>query len=382
MTLVCVVLVGVYVDVVWCRTVLHIGGPIDLGVYRDAAHNYLHGGATYAQRFGREHLAFTYPPFALICFAWMGLLGASLAAGVWWAVSAVCLWWVCVRALAVTTKLKGPDLWLTGAAISVASITALEPLRSVIGFGQVSFVLLALITTDVLGEPTRWRGIRVGVAAAIKLTPLAYIPGLALARDRRAALKASAVFLVAGAIGWALYPKGSVAFWTQQVLNPSKHRSGVLSSENQSEYGLIHVLLGPGLLASVIWVVAAVLTLAVGYWCVRSYFNAGRKLEALVSLALIEVLASPVSWSHHWSLVVLMPILGAACWKRERLVSLGCWLVTLMALVWPYHWHRWAWYSHANWRAVPGFSLVISGIILLGLMAWGQWRNREGASTT
>src|ERR1035437_3776987 len=50
------------------------GLPLDFQVYRDAAANMLHGGATYRAHFTFVHLNFTYPPFALLLFSVLTVL--------------------------------------------------------------------------------------------------------------------------------------------------------------------------------------------------------------------------------------------------------------------------------------------------------------------
>ena len=55
---------------------------LDLLVYRQAASNMLHGGATYAATFA-DHLNFTYPPFALLFFSPLALLGMHTAVWAW-----------------------------------------------------------------------------------------------------------------------------------------------------------------------------------------------------------------------------------------------------------------------------------------------------------
>ncbi|MFI5034882.1 MAG: glycosyltransferase 87 family protein [Acidimicrobiales bacterium] len=374
--LVVVVAVAGAGEMLWCAVALRHGAPLDLGVYRAAAKNLLAGGSPYTAHFGRAHLPFTYPPFALFWFVALTVLGTVPVAILWWVASVTALLLVCARALASTTTWRAGDRWLVAAALAGTSSFVLEPVRNSISFGQINLLLMVLITTDVLSGPSRWRGLRVGVASALKLTPLAYVPGFALARDRRAALRALAVFLGGTALAWALWPAGSSTFWRSQAFSPG-HKGGAFGAANQSEFGLIHRVLGVGPPATVVWLAASAVTVAGGYWCARRYFHAGRSLDALVALALTEVLVSPVSWTHHWSWVVLMPVLGAARWRSDRLLSLGCAAVTLVAVAMPYHWHAWRWYGHGPWRALPGFSLTLVGAMLLGVMVAGAWRERR-----
>lgn len=49
------------------------------------------------------------------------------------------------------------------------SCIALEPARSATDYGQIELVLMAIVTADIL-TPSRYRGIGIGLAAAVKLT--------------------------------------------------------------------------------------------------------------------------------------------------------------------------------------------------------------------
>src|SRR5206468_2387725 len=104
---------------------------------------------------------------------------------------------------------------LTMAAVAVA--TWLDPVRTTLYLGQINVVLLALIVGDLLGTPgrreSRWRGVGLGIAAAIKLTPLLFVVYLLLVGRVRAAATAVGTFLAAVAIGFLVAPADSVAYW-------------------------------------------------------------------------------------------------------------------------------------------------------------------------
>src|SRR5439155_13505639 len=111
----------------------------------------------------------------------------------------------------------------------------LEPVDMTLHFGQINLLLLALVLAD-LALPRRWQGIGVGLAAAIKLTPLIFIGYLLLTRRLRAALVATGTFAATVALGFALLPGGSVAFWGGRFAQPG---DGPERLVNQSLNGLI-----------------------------------------------------------------------------------------------------------------------------------------------
>ena len=86
-------------------------------------------------------------------------------------------------------RLAGPasaSLWAVGWLLPPALL--LEPVRSTLAYGQVNIVLMALVALDCLAVAPRWpRGALTGVAAAMKLTPAAFVLFFLLRRDYRAA---------------------------------------------------------------------------------------------------------------------------------------------------------------------------------------------------
>lgn len=90
--------------------------------------------------------------------------------------------------------------------IPLAALT--EPIRDTISFGQVNVFLKALVLTDVLlpkPKYLRWTtGILVGMAAAIKLTPLVFDFYFVIRKQWRGAITTGAAFA-----GWGTSPTSS-----------------------------------------------------------------------------------------------------------------------------------------------------------------------------
>jgi alpha-1,2-mannosyltransferase len=59
----------------------------------------------------------------------------------------------------------------------------------------------------------------------------------------------------------------------------------------------------------VIWLALSALTFLLGLYLAQSYSSSARPVEALLALALTELLVSPVSWAHHWSWITLLPVI-------------------------------------------------------------------------
>ena len=82
-----------------------------------------------------------------------------------------------------------PPVVLLAALLPVALF--LEPVRVTLYFGQINLLLMGLVVADCLVRKPKWpRRALVGLAAAVKLTPAAYVLFFLLRGDRRAAATA------------------------------------------------------------------------------------------------------------------------------------------------------------------------------------------------
>ena len=200
-----------------------------------------------------------------------------------------------------------------GGALSVASAALplallLEPVLETFKFGQVNLVLMALVAVDCLAPRTRWpRGLLVGIAAAIKLTPAAFVLFFLLRGDRRAAVVTVVTAAVATGLGFAVDAASSARYWFG---GPAAGVSGSVFYTNQTVQAVLARAEVPALAAKVVWLVAASALLALIVPVVRR----AEPALALVTVAGFALLVSPTSWSHHW--VWIAP--GAAGGRRAR----------------------------------------------------------------
>ena len=277
----------------------------DLGVYTGAVEGLTHGAGLY-DFISAGNAPFTYPPFAGLVF--LPLAGApDLPLQIAWTLATI----VTVAGLARMLGRRAPAY----ALVLVLS----APVSSDLKYGQVSIFLAALIAVDLLAlRHSRCQGLLIGLAAAIKLTPLIFIPLLWLAGRRRAAVLAAATFAACGALAGLALPGDSWRFWTTEVAHVS--RLGYITSVgNQSLNGaLLRVELSAP-------VRSAIVLLAGGAIAALALHRAGRRaragdwFSALVLTGAASVVLSPVSWTHHqiWLvLAALLPVRGAA-WARR-----------------------------------------------------------------
>lgn len=360
------------------------GLPLDFAVYRDAATNMLHGGATYRAHFTSMHLNFTYPPFALSLFSVLTMPSPLVVLAIWWLLSCVALVVSAMLALNSLTELPRRIVIPASLALSGASCLVLEPIRSSMDFGQINFFLMLAILVDVLSVRSSSRGVLTGLAAAVKLTPLIYITYFAVIRSRASMLRVLGTFVAAAVVEWLVLPSDSVLFWFHQAFSPG-HKGGAMGTANQSWFGLVgHFSSTLGSSTAVVWLVLSAATLLLGLYLAKRYVATARPIEALLALALTELLVSPISWTHHWSWIILLPVILIAKWRQDRWVSAAMLLLLTVAATAPYRWHRYSWYNHGLSPALFGFSLLFAGVVLLITMAGTEWQRyrRERADST
>ena len=306
---------------------------IDTAVYRDggiAARN--QPAMLYALRLGPARLPFIYPPFAALLMA--AGSGASFVA---WQVGLAVLTIGLLPAVAyLSLGLAGRPAGLarTTAAFAIAAVSLwLEPVAMTLFFGQVNLVLLALVAGDLaLPDRVKGKGIGIGLAAGIKLTPLIFIPYLLFTRRAKAAAVSALTFAVTVGLGFALLPHASAVFWHEQLTQlGSEH----FHLDNQSLNGVILRLTRAGPDAHAYWQVAAVVAVIAGLATSIAASRRGHELLGLVACAATELLVSPISWSHHYVYVVPALVLAAYGPRRLGYRILGAVLVVGLFGWWP-----------------------------------------------
>ena len=286
-----------------------VGAMIDLEIYREAALAKLQGSDLYGLGFGGLGLPFSYPPFALIVLLPLAGLPFSIAVVAWYALSLVCLavtFRMCLRAVGAT------DRWSVASLLASAALV-LHPYGLTVHHGQVSLLLLLLVVWDATGERTPLRGMRIGVAGAIKLTPLVFIPWLALAHGRRSAITAAFTFGLCSATAWFVLASDSNAYWLRSVFEAA-HMGNLEDPINQSWNGALHRAMD-GDSSLVVWLPIAAATMLVGYVVASRLARRGLLVASVSAVGIAGLLASPISWPHHWVWVVPAAI---GCWPARR----------------------------------------------------------------
>ncbi|MGH3729524.1 MAG: glycosyltransferase 87 family protein [Micromonosporaceae bacterium] len=269
-------------------------------------------------------LPFTYPPVAGLVFLPLAMVSMHVAWGVMAAASALALG-VTVRVCLRSLLGREPSVRVVG-LLAVAPF-ALQPVWSTTALGQVNLLLMAAVAVDVLVlRGARHGGVLIGVAAAVKLTPLIFIPHLFLTGRRADSVRAAGTFLALQGLGWVMLPGDSLTFWTSAITSGNGDRTHEVA--NQSLNGLLQRLAWyvPDTFVLYAALVAACLTMAAVV--VRHLHGLGQPLPALLVTAFCGLLVSPLSWTHHWVWVVpLCLLLGHRTLRRtpvaESLLTLA-----------------------------------------------------------
>ena len=308
--------------------------------YRDASIA-IHKG----QLYGFRHGAFTYPPITAYLFVPFHVIGWRATAILWTVANVVVLALLFTITLWRFFSVRGPTAWLVSATgLAPAAIFLLYPFRSLLYWGQLALFLVFVVFLDLFVVPPRFRGLLIGVAAAIKLLPALFIVWLLARREYPATLRVIGSFLVLTLVAVALWPHASAQYWFHilptgkdvvMVADPTNISTahghwyfGVGKVVNQSLRGLLArpPFLLPGTMP---WLLLALVVLALGVVVTIRLLGERRDLLAFVVLSLTTVLVSPVSWVHYWVFVGLAPFVAILEWRRDRVLSVASMILTV-----------------------------------------------------
>ncbi len=277
-------------------------GSLDLKVYRTGGYAWLHGVSLYSEHFADLvpgiRLPFTYPPLAAILFTSLYAVPFTVAELVMNAASVAGL---AATLLVVSARLHG---WTRRAVVIglVGTLAAmlLEPVRSTIGFSQVNLILMGLVALDCLLPRTRWpRGLLIGLAAAIKLTPAVFVVFYLVRRDYRSAAVSALSFAGFTLLAWLLAPGDSRSYWFGVFFDPDRI-GGATYAFNQCFQAVLARVMDEGLARTVVWLLLVTTSGALTWLAAWRRRAEGDDVTALLAVAVWGLLASPVSWSHHW----------------------------------------------------------------------------------
>jgi alpha-1,2-mannosyltransferase len=294
-----------------------------------------------------DHLGFTYPPFSALLFApfaHLPLLVCEVAFSWLNLVAVFALVAVCLRAVCRSMEKRTVLWWALALLLPVALF---DPVRQTLLLGQVNIILVLMVVADMTLDLPLPRGVLVGLAAAIKVTPIILIPYLFLTRQGRAGMRALATFLAAGLFAAAVNTSTSWAYWTHYIRDPQ--RAGMLSwIGNQGLLGAFERM-AERTLATTPTFLLVVTVAGVGLALAAMAYRQSSPVLGLLVVEATESLANPVSWSHHFIWVVLLVAWLALAEDRPRY---GEWLALGVAVLF---------WAAPTWWAPHGPGIVFAG---------------------
>ena len=184
--------------------------------------------------------------------------------------------------------------------VLAVACAAFDPARRTLLLGQINLILCAVILLDIARREGRWRGLAVGVAAGIKLTPLFFIAFLLVTRQWAAARNLVLGFVGTVLIGFALMPRSSWTYWTR-IAGDAERIGPPFRFSNQSINGLLHrSSVVPESWTGPLWVVLSVVVGGLILVLAKHFWEHDRAVTAVAMAGIAMTLVSPFSWTHHW----------------------------------------------------------------------------------
>ena len=367
--------------------------PIDMIIYREGVKAFMAGDEVYSvpMMAGDIALPFLYPPFgALVMVPLAGDWFSDAMAGDIVIILSNLLIGLIVLLLAFALNKQRVTRFASSDVISVASliwgiVLIFEPVRLNNGFAQINIILMALVALDLIPRKRlKWlpQGWLIGVAAAIKITPLAMLLYFLVRKEIKPIITAGISAIVATTIAAAVRWDVTWEYFTVNLLSMgSGGEIGVQTAyqSNSSIKGFLERLYTSqesmetaSMITTIIWFCLAIITVVLGGWLMIALMKRGLNIEAFIINAFIMLLISPVSWSHHWVwLTIAIPVLlyRALTWRNLNWVSgimvsiLGLW--SLLVLTIP---PKWYWGDNINvWEQELVFKVVMSDFVWLAL---------------
>ncbi|MDT9682995.1 glycosyltransferase 87 family protein [Streptomyces sp. TRM76323] len=374
---------------------------LDLSVYRAEGATVLAGGDLYAMRATSANLPMTYPPFAALVFTPLPLIGVpemralATLGNLLLLVALAHLSLRLVTSCGPAARRRGGAFWTQpGAALWLAAaLVWCEPVWQTFRYGQINLLITVAVMWDLTRRAdSRWAGVGIGLATAVKLTPglfvvLLFAVGVARARSEgwaprrnewlRRGVRATVAFLVVTIASALVLPYDSRRFWTEMIFKTSRV-GRTEETANQSLSGVLARLLhttDPG----VWWVVAAAVVGVAGLAVAVLAALRGDRPVAVVACAVTALLVSPISWSHHW--VWCVPALVLLATRVRPVWTAGAALVFGSFALW--------WVPHApapirlelhqnGWQMLLSGLYTLLGLALLGVFAVWVARTRAG----
>lgn len=320
----------------------------DLRTYFGAVQSMMNGSGLYEFSLanpGLSPMTFLYPPFAALLMIPLQFAPVGSVVTGWQLLQLAVLGvlvGLLVRAGGERTAGKQRGLLLP-VLLWVASVLSL-PVVFNLYLGQVSLFIVALVLIDLLMLPPKWRGTLVGLAGAIKLTPMIFVPYFLITRQWRAAANSAAGFVGAAAIGLIFLPRESIQYWTSIALDSSRIPD-IGSPRNLTVFGILKYWGVQDVLQRPIWLLIVATIGVLAFWRARRLYDTGDQVSAVLALGTASVVMGPIAWDHHMVWLVLVGVWMVLTGTKRGVVLGWVLLGVLMAFspIWPHVEHPVLW---------------------------------------
>lgn len=313
-----------------------------------------------------QGLPYVYTPFTALLLIPLAWLPEPLGIGVWTFLNCLALGILLLLSLIyVRPNLTGVRL---AAALSATYLLAL-PLNVVaqhLIFGQINLLLVSLCLIDMVRPQTRYlpRGVLIGLAAGIKLTPALFILFFWVSGRLHPALTATATASATVVLGVLLLPEPSSTYFGSKLSgleNVVDLGTNFATSGNSSLQGVAERWVGTHSLLLLAPLLLAVV--AVAFSQAHRELACGDGFAAAAVLGCATCLLSPVSWLHHW--VWVIPTLAVLVTRGRAARALAIiWMLACLAQLTDLGDLA----AHAGWPIIP-VEIMRSSIVLLALLA-------------
>jgi alpha-1,2-mannosyltransferase len=285
------------------------GQQIDLDVYRMGGRA-VFGSRLYIVHLPLDGLRFTYPSFSALLFAPLGLVSFTTAQIIWAVGNVLALVGLLFYAIKALRPGLSQSTILQWALIGSAPALWLQPVRLTFNFGQINVFLALSILVDLTCELSIGRrripqGVLIGIASAVKLTPLVFIPFLLLTKRVRAGWTALGAFVGCNLIVGIVAPRATWQYWTKYGSELGRIGNADFTSNQNLKALLLRV--HHGTVPTVLLLTLTVAVLVGGLALAVIAYRVSSPFLAMLVCAVTGLLVSPVTWSHH--LVWVVPVI-------------------------------------------------------------------------
>jgi len=346
---------------------------VDLGVYLRLGGRYIFTSHLYSLAVPNTDLFFTYPPFAALLFApWQRTFSTVHSVQAAWT---LCNLAALIALLVLSLRIVRPALgrasaWRIGLALCLPALL-LNPVVITVGFGQVNLVVTLLVMWDLLTERRigKWQaplGVATGLAVAVKLTPILFVPYLILTRRTRGALTCMGTFVACELLTFLVSPTSSTAYWTNVVFKPD--RAGPLSFVGDQNLAAVLDRFNHGIVSHLVLVPLLIAFAAGGLWLAALAHRRSSPMLGLLVCAATGLVVSPITWVHHmvWVVPAILWLALAADRPRHGMaLAIGTAVVFWSAPIWWVPFRNTSDLHLNGWQLVVGDAFFFSVLVFL-----------------